>query len=272
MEKAYYLEKLEDELGIYIPGGDGYFRYALRHIVKPFTDGGTHQNQDLWRLHKLRLCRREGDAFQDIYDFPLTTAGEWECAFKIEGTPDFHGGFHGYEHMTSLDVQPEEESLFIRQESRIVLQGTRDEPVALHSKEYLFRDGMLTLKQNLKWERSVQINRAFLTMLPICRNAGDFLVTDTALYKGQEYDVSKEGHKTPLSSGCTESINEMTILGKQSGIRATVTASYGKRFFIQNTSAYNKFYFYYAKNEAVEKGEEWNTLSTFRFTYEVPKV
>jgi hypothetical protein len=243
----------------------------MRHIVKPFTDGGTHQNQDLWRLHKLMLCRRVGDGFENIYDFPLTTSGEWECAFKIEGTPDFHGGFHGYEHQNCFTVTPEANRLLMMQESRIVLQGTKDEPVAFHRKEYECKDGLLTVRQHLKWERAVHINRAFMTMLPIRRKEEDFLITDTALYKGEEYDISMKGHKTPLSPGCKEKIYEMTVLGKESGIIATVTSSFCETFSIQNTEAYNKVYFSFARDSHVAVGDEWDTVSTFRLSYRKPE-
>ena len=89
---SYAYENVGQELRIYLPGGDGWFQYTLRHIAKPFTDGGTYQNQDLWRLHNLYLCRKTSDGFERIYDFPLTTAGEWECAVKIEGTPHYLTG------------------------------------------------------------------------------------------------------------------------------------------------------------------------------------
>ena len=241
--KHYSYEEKEDEIGIYLPAGDGVFRYSLKHIVKPFADGGTHQNQDLWRLHKTHLFTRMGDDFLPVYDFPITNGGEWECAVRIVGTPDFHGGFHGYEKLLSTSFRPEEECLFFSQESRIVLQGTENEPVAFHRKEYEFRDGAVFLKQYLEWERSVEIDRAFLTMLPIRRMEGDFSITDTALWNGEEYDIAKEGHKTPISSGCKEKGTSLTVLGKKSGIRATVTSSLEKSLFVQNTAAYNKIYF-----------------------------
>lgn len=268
MEKGYYLEENENEMGIYIPGGEGYFRYSLRRIVKPFSDGGTHQNQDLWRLHKMYLCRKTQLGFERIYDFPITNSGEWECAFKIVGTPDFHGGFHGYEHQTFFSVKPEDRCLTISQDSRIVLQGTLAEPVAFHQKEYVFKEGVLTLKQRLVWEGDFMLDRAFMTMLPIRRREGDFLITDTALFRGKEYDVSCEGHKTPISSGCQKKTNEVTVFGKQSGITATVTTSFEKRFSIQNTKEYNKVYFYYAAQSPVSAGEEWNTITNYRFLYQ----
>ncbi|MBR2615983.1 MAG: hypothetical protein IKC69_04835 [Clostridia bacterium] len=269
-QNGYAWEVTAKDIGVYLPGGEGWFRYPLRRIVKPYTDGGTHQNQDLWRLHQVTLWNREGDGFSPIYPFPITNGGEWECAIRIEGTPDFHGGFHGYEHATSFEIFPEKDSFGAVQESVIYLQGTRDTRVATHRKEYLFSDGELVLKQRVVWEMACHVNRAFLTMLPIRRREGDFLINDTALYEGKEYDISAEGHKTPLSPGCKFDINEITTTGKQSGITATVRASYGKDFAIQNTSQYNKLYFCYARNYHTEVDEVWEAESLFRLQYQKP--
>jgi len=269
--ESYAYDKTENELHIFLPGGEGWFRYTLRHIVKPFTDGGTHQNQDLWRLHKLYLCQKTGSGFDRIYDFPITNNGEWECAFKITDTPDFHGGFHGYEHQTAFTVTPHAKRLEILQDSEIYLQGTRKDLVALHRKHYRFENGELVLTQRVDWKRSVHINRAFLPMLPIRRSEGDFLICDTAYDQGQELDISREGHKTSLSCGCNEVRQMLTVSGKQSGITASLTVERPRKCFIQNTAAYNKLYFYYAQDSQVPEGDVWDSTAYYRFTYKSPE-
>ena len=271
LKQNYSYAETEEGYEIYMPGGDGYFRYTLKHIVKPYTDGGTHQNQDLYRLHNLYLCRKTENGFENIYDFPLTTTGEWECAFKIEDTPDFHGGFHGYEHQKDFCVTPHEDSFEVTQSSEIYLQGTRDELVALHQKHYRFREGTLFLHQSLLWKRPVRINRAFLTMLPIRRLEGDFQITDTVLFRGETFDVSCAGHQTKVSSGSREIGSEITVLGRKSGILATVTSSPEKRVSIQNTPAYNKVYYYYTSDSEVKEGDLWEMDSTYRFEYTDPR-
>jgi len=268
--KNYAWEENEKEIGIYLPGGEGWFRYALRRITKPYIDGGTHQNQDLWRLHKTFLYQKEQEAFSPVYDFPVTNNGEWECAVKIEGTPDFHGGFHGYEKQIRFALTPEAEKISFWQESRILLQGTRDEPVAFHRKEYLFCDGKLSVKQYLEWERTFPIDRAFLAMLPIRRKEGAFLISDTACFQGEEYDVSREGHRTPVSSGSKLRGKEICMKGKESGIVATVTFSEEKPLFVQNTEAYNKVYFFYTQKSEAKKGDVWQTETKYSFGYKKP--
>lgn len=221
----------------------------------------------MWRLYELYLCRKTADGFEKIYDFPIANTGEWECAFKINGTPDFHGGFHGYEHFTAVSFLPGPDGAEFVQESEIYLQGTRRELVALHRKQYLFQQGVLRLNQSLAWQKELFVSRRYLAMLPIRRREGDFLITDTARYQGVDYDVSREGHQTILSPGCRENIGEITILGKHSGIKARVSVDFENCFFIQNTPAYNKLYFNYASDGQVKRGDCWETSACYAFSY-----
>lgn len=259
--------KNQDEIKVFMPGGEGYFCYSLLRIKKPFTDGGIRQNQDLYRLYRLYLYKKTESGFEKIYDFPVTNGGEWECAVRISGTPDFHGGYHGYEHLTDTQFTENEDSLEFIQNSDIFLQGTRDRRIATHKKHYTFRDGTLFLHQELKWEYDAHIDRAFLTMLPIRRLEGDFNITDTACFEGKLYDISREGHSTDISPENKMFGREVCVFGKKSGIRATVTVDTPKNLFIQNTPQYNKVYFFYTEDSDVKCGDVWTTNSTYRFEY-----
>lgn len=117
------------------------------------------------------------------------------------------------------------------------------------------------------WDRELPVHRAYLGMLPIRRRDGDFQITDTALFKGAEYDISQEGHTTLLSPGCNEKVKEMTVLGKELGITATLKVDYDNDFFIQNTPQYNKLYFNYAADVTTMAGEIWNSKSKYIFDY-----
>ncbi len=256
-----------DDIEIYMPGGDGYFRYHLKRIEKPFTDGGIHQNQNLFRLYRLYLYKKTADGFEKIYDFPITNGGEWECAVRITGTPDFHGGYHGYEHLTDTQIIENADSLGFIQNSNIYLQGTKDTCIATHSKHYTFRDGALHLHQKLCWHTDANIDRAFLTMLPIRRLEGDFQITDTARFEDTLYDISCEGHATEISAEHTKIGSEVCVFGKKSGIYATVSVDTPKRFFIQNTAQYNKVYYFYTEHSDVKNGDVWTVNSTYRFEY-----
>lgn len=262
----YAYHQTEDSIEIYMPAGSAYYKYTLKRFVKLFTDGGTHQNLDLWRLYELYLCKRVGDSFENIYDFRLVNNGEWECALKIHGTPDFHGGFHGYEHQTDISINPTPASFEFTQLSDIILQGTEDDVVATHKKHYLFADGQLTLTQTVEWKKSVTVNPAYMCMLPIRRKDNDFQITDTAIFENERYDVSEEGHDTPLSHFRND-IKKLTLLGKSSGIVATVSVDFDCEAYINNSSYYNKFYFNYLTDKETKVGECWNTVSVYKFDY-----
>lgn len=262
--KNYAYSATHDTIDIYMPSGDAYFKYSLRRLIIPYRDGGTRQNQDLWRLYELYLCKRVGDSFENIYNFPVCNKGEWECAIRIVGTPDFHGGYHGYEHQTGFDINPTPSYFEFTQYSDIIAQGTRYDVIATHKKHYLFKDGSLTLTQSVDWKKSVDIDRAYMTMLPIRRKDDDFQITDTALYERKEYDVSCEGHESLRS---VQNAKTVCIYGKTSGIYAQVTVDFDNNFSIQNTPAYNKFYFKYAWDRATAVGESWNTVAEYKFTY-----
>lgn len=269
--KNYAYNKKDDAFQVFLPGGDGYFKFTLKRLTIPYIDGKIYQNQDLWRLYQLYLCRKTENGFENIYDFPIANTGEWECAMKITGTPDFHGGFHGYEHFTKYSFSALDDRFEFVQESNIYLQGTRDDLVATHKKHYLFKDGALSIDQSLEWKKSVPVMRIYFAMLPIRRKEEDFQITDTALYNGECYDISEEGHTTPLSPGCELKVKEMTVCSKTSGITATLTVDYDNDFFIQNTPQYNKLYFNYAKDVQTKVGEVWKATSTYKFTYSTPR-
>ncbi len=253
--------RTDNSIEIFMPAGDGCFKFELRRIAIPYTDGGIRQNQDLWRLYELYLYDKEGE--NRIYDFPICNKGEWECAVRIKDKPDFHGGYHGYEHLTDFEFLPRADKIEFTQSSKIILQGTKNEVIADHKKHYLFEEGTLTLTQHLKWHKTLPVERSFITMLPIRRKDGDFQITDTVLMDGREYDVSMEGHGFPHDND----VKTATVYGKESGIRVSVTVDFDNLFFVQNTPAYNKFYFKNAYDRDIIAGEEWDTASVYLFDW-----
>ncbi len=255
------INKSDNSIEIFMPAGDGTFKFELKRIAIPYKDGGTRQNQDLWRLYELYLFDREGK--NKIYDFPICNKGEWELAVRIKDTPDFHGGYHGYEHFTDFGYSHDEDKFEFWQDSKIYLQGTRDTHIADHKKHYLFENGKLTLTQFVKWYKTLPVDRSFITMLPVRRKDGDFQITDTAVYNGREYDVSVEGHEVSH----IKNVQTAHIYGEASGIHMSVSVDFDNVFFVQNTPAYNKFYFKNAYDRDITAGEEWNTKSVYTFNW-----
>lgn len=295
MDNKIFIDILDNNINLFLKhkdaGENKYMRYSLTHIVKPFTDGGIMQNQDLWRILHLKAFEKTEDGFVQDLPYKLTTGGEWECALKIDGTPDCHGGFHGYEHLTKvsftadgkkypLDIERSftaEKAVFV-QESRIYKQGTVDELIALHTKEYIFENGAVKINQNIDWQQSLPVLRAYLCMLPVVRTHNykpdGILVTDSFQADGDDtvYDVSLEGHTTEYSTDkvLKQNVKKVKLWGKDSGLVCVVTADYDSlghdMFFVQNTAPFNKLYFtLVGANGAYQTkvGENWRYSSCF---------
>lgn len=295
MENKLYADIGKGYIDLYLSSPKGksnsFVKYRLLHIVKPYTDGGTMQNQDLWRLWELYTYEKNGDKLIQSLPYKVMSAGEWECAFKIFGTPDFHGGFHGYEHLTEVSVRADGEPLTLDvpekhwldrfeflQKSRIVRQGTRDETVAYHTKKYRFENGAVEIKQELCWECEADLQFAYMAMLPIRRTHNDKpdgeQISDRIMINDGPtvYDIEKEGHMTPISShkNLTGGVSYAKVWGESSGLVAEVTVSGTKTesetFMVQNNETYNKLYFSFAgagKGYKTNIGEKWNSKTKY---------
>lgn len=290
MKNQIRIEVGEDRIDLYMnnPKGqaDRYIRYQLAHLSKPFTDGGTRQNQDLWRLYEAYVYQKTADGMEQALPYPIVNHGEWEAAIQVKDTPDFHGGYHGYERLTRVEATADgklirlgeaqrfwAEDFTFLQESDLICQGTRDEVLARHIKKYQFSGGVLRLEQQVHWEKEAELTKAFMAMLPIRRTAdgtdSGLQLTDRVTVNGEPtvYDVSKIGHETPVSSGTgyVKDFCSAKIWGETSGITGEMRVEGvfpdSNQFMVQNTPAYNKLYFSYARDHQTKVGEDW-TLTT----------
>ena len=85
--------RASEKLMIYIPTFFGYIRYDVHYsVVKEI-------NCDCWRIEDFYHC---DDELNEIKC--LSAKGEWECAVRLEGRPDFSGGTaHGDEIFRDAD-------------------------------------------------------------------------------------------------------------------------------------------------------------------------
>ncbi|MBR1970399.1 MAG: hypothetical protein IKA17_08605 [Clostridia bacterium] len=290
-QRQMFVKTTKDNVLVYVSSpkaDDGcYVEYCLRHLVKPYTDGGTYQNQDLWRLYELYTYKEEENAIIKDKPYCIINWGEWECALEIKDTPDFHGGFHGYEHLTKIVTKLDGKDFDFEKEtdlteakkfefihySNIYRQGTKDELVAEHVKHYTFENGYLSLKQELVWHQKVTILFAYLAMLPIRRTsddtpAGEQLTDRVKIDKFDEiFDITKEGHNTKVSMQHEKELQNVSyakIWGEKSGFTAEMTINCDylptNTFAVQNADCYNKLYFSYAGGgvgHTVKIGEKW---------------
>lgn len=284
-----YLHSEEDRLNIYMHNekgnADNFMKYCLRHFKDDYRDGGTYQNQDVWRFYELYSHTKKGEGFESDFPYAIFNGGEWECAIKIDGTPDFHGGLHGYEHAKSVfakadgkDIELEKNyslwasELEFVQLSEIYRQGTRDEVMATHVKHYIFKDGKVNLHQEIVWKQDVNIILAYTTMMPIRRTSDDtptgeqisdsFMINDETTV----YDVSKENHDTGMSGlvDHKRDVKYVKIWGETSGVCGEVSVSgtifESNHFLVQKTKEYNKVYFSIAGDgvgHEFKEGNKW---------------
>lgn len=289
ISEKLFVKAFPDRYEIYMThpdAGEGKFmRYCLQHFRDPYTDGGTYQNRDLWRLYELYAYEKQGDTLVQSLPYDICNKGEWECALQIQDTPDFHGGFHGYEHAKSVTATVAEgeeawvEEFRFVQESEIYLQGTRDTRIALHIKDYCFRDGKVTLRQKLVFDRELTMLFSYMGMLPMKRTSDDTpngeQICDRLMVNedGTVYDVSKEGHKLPFSTGVgiIRDLRSARLWGESSGITARMDLEGvvfpDNCFKISNADCYNKFYYSHAGDGAGHRilpGDVWELVSIYQ--------
>ena len=291
----FFVDIKKDAVFLYIKNKKGkensYIKYCLLHLRKPF-DGGVYQNFDLWRFYEAFTYELIDGEFVKTLPYPIVSAGEWECALCICGTRDFHGGIHGYEHQkeffAEMDGAPVDidtpqsfwtDNFRFYQKSVIVKQGTLDEPVADHVKDYYFCDGGVTLKQDVKWLQDLEIAYAYLAMFPIRRTHDDTetgeVISDRAMtnLSDEVYDVGKLWHETPISpiKNAKSGVKWAKIWGSESGVTAEFTVLQNgvldsNLFFIQNNESYNKLYYSCAGNGKrfpVKVGDDWHFEDRF---------
>ncbi|ANQ21446.1 hypothetical protein BA893_07095 [Vibrio natriegens] len=261
---------------------DRYLEYNLKHIEDPSI------NADLWRLYELYESENTSSiapySFSRVNDGkPIANAGEWEAAIREVGAGDFIGGYHGDELLNSVTLTingvevPLDESQYVADSftfSQVsdMYSWHTGEIVATHVKEYNFSQSGFILKQKIEWKESIELSRAYLSMLPVKRkidSTSGFQVTDTAWYwpSGYVQDVSESGF--PVS--VTNTDDEVWLEGAESRFRAELKMTEhpqlpGYNVFVVNSDAYNKIYFDISKQYTTRVGEVWETSTNYNLT------
>ena len=282
-----YLQTDGDHIYLYMNHEKGkensYLRYDLHHCVVPY-EGGIYQNMNQWRLYELYAYElRDGELVQTL-PYMLINGGEWECAIQIKDTRDFHGGIHGYEHYKKVSAKINGEDFSFpgtpfegwvdtfefEQESIIIQQETENTPAAKHLKQYLFKDGKISLHQEVEWLYDCMLVNQFLTMYPIRRTSDDTpngeQISDRLIFGGDPvaYDIGPEGH---TNGKARTGITHAKIWGEELGLYSEVTVDYDQQptdiFFVRNDATYNKMYFSTARDRDVKKGDVFEMNTTF---------
>ncbi len=254
-----------EALHIYIPAEKGYIDHTLGHTV------WEKANADIWRLSIAFAC---DDNLSE--PFAVTVGGEWDMALRLEGRPDFIGGYaHGDEHFTEIkfivdgkerDVREftnatEIESLRIIEDSIGYDPLDSVTPAIQHHKEYTASFDGIRLDQKVKWLGDFPLNYCYLAMMPPAKAYTDSFYTN--LTDPCKLDLSK----SPTVNGATSA----TVYGKESGLYFTMTINeytvFGKgRLRIRDNAggSYNKMYFDFTSSGQVKKGDVWNTFTHYK--------
>lgn len=257
----------------WLPTVKGTLEYNFTRSNRPFT-GSLYENDDCWRLVEVWVCN---DNMVRTKQYSSITKGEIECAIRVEGAQDFVGGFHGYEKQLSSYIlvdgvqfqlgqtwEKNAQRIEFVQMSNLLRHGTEKEVLATHLKHYKINTEGIRLKQEVVWKQSVQLNSAYLGMMPIRRTSDStptgeqvtnkFMANDDYLIN----DVSAIGHQFNNFRQATEG----TVWGETSGISAkmsVISTSGDGYMFCQNTADYNKLYFAFVESGYMtEIDEKWN--------------
>ncbi len=259
-----------------------YTVHHFEHIVS------KADNADLYRIRTSHGAELVGGEVCYLFNGDeMVGGGEWECAIKEVGTVDCIGGFHGDEILTSVRLEVDGRELELGKPERIVCREIRftqcsvlnscdrpEETVALHTKHYTVTADGIALEQWVEWSKAVQLECAYLCMLPIQRQAGGVSLFDRAMaldgkHRGKICDVSSERSKTVLSR-LNRGTTRVKAWGDQSGAEVFVEHMTSPQlprsaFFLRIRPWDNKCYFMNCKRHKTAVGERWHSHSLYCF-------
>lgn len=202
----------------------------------------------------------------------LNRQSEWECALSVNNSGFLGGYIHGYESdpeihvfLDNVEVQQADiprttpfDVLRIVTTSNIYYDGA---VLCHHGKEYVFKDGMLTVKQSLQWLQNVTINNCFLAMLPPLKTVAskyyyDGSFAQTAFPTTADYTI-----ELPEMRECYVYGDGVTL---RAGRRRYPNVSQRRTPYVtDHNTNYNKFYFPACQNTPVTNGDVWTSVSYF---------
>lgn len=271
MYETMTASEMTEKCAVFVPSPSGYVRYDFVHSV------AAARNCDVWRMYKAFAV---DDNLRN--ETELTTAGEWECAVRLHGAPDFSGGSaHGDEvvdsilflldgvlvDITSIDSLTEFDAFTAVQVSTLYDPNDNETEIAKHGSEHVFTSDGLQVNQTVTWSRAEALDSCYLAMLPASKAVTNRVFTDKD-YVSSVADgtivTAKDAHKATLYD-TTDGVVMTFSIGEYP---KTPSAADGSRdFFLltDNTAdqsgPYNKCYFVITTdttgNVTVAQGDEW---------------
>ena len=267
----YSKEKTDDSgiesLKVFLPSGEGYINH---NIVHSFSD---KSKCDTWRLSTVYFC---DEAFHRVK--PLTRSGaEWEMALKLEGRPDFIGGYaHGDEVFESIkvtvdgcEVALDDLSVPTKFDSlSFEVFSTGYDPidsateVLLHYKKITVEGLSVKVEQRVEWLGDYALGRSYMAMMPPLKAVTDRYYTDAD-------PIKKPVKLAEDISGCGS--DAISLCGESGFTFEMKVEKYladrekGNSFLITDNGGvpYNKMYFPLHHCGSVKKGERWETCTVY---------
>ena len=271
----YSNEKCDDSgieaLKLYLPTKDGYVNHNIVHSVMKST------NCDIWRLSAVYFCN---NAFEPIR--PLTRSGaEWEMALKIDGRPDFIGGYaHGDEVFQNVKLTIDGEECEITEISapksfnELIFEvwSVGYDPndsiteALLHYKKFIVNESGVKVEQSVEWLEDFELGNSYMAMMPPLKCETDFYFDDN--------DTAIKEIPTIVSIAKTCNAKALYLLGNAGfkfGLCAVkyLSGENGENTYLVSDNGgvpYNKLYFVLQHKGFVNEGDVWKTVT--RYTIE----
>ena len=261
------IDNSSERLEIFLRNNNGYIKYNFAHFIADSANANT------WNIYNAVYCN---DKFQEIQE--LTTSGEWECAVKLSGNPDFSGGItHGDELMDSISIfvdgkeidvdtltsLTQFKNLTIIESSEMYNPSEPSNLMAEHGREYIFTE-KLVINQILKWKISgVQLTNSYLAMFPASKSS------TSKIYTNKNYEVED----IETAYGQYTGVTSVTTYGDKLNAKFTIN-KYDTRFpdtFLLTDNgggSYNKQYFIASNNTSwLKENEVWKAQVIYELNY-----
>ena len=257
------LDSSTEQIYIDIPVCGEHIRYMMGHCVN------NSINSDVWRLMYIYHIASDGTATA------ITRRGEFECALKLNGRPDFAGGVvHGdevedtfYIICDGISITDPEDLDGYYDEVKIVRTSDLYDPsdnttiIANHGVEYIFAD-KLKINQSVKWTGEYPLDTCYLAMFPVLKTYSGKRYDDTS-YSVVDNPASDYGINIPGAKSVTEFGNDFIVNmsierypeGLPGGDKARVTDNSG--------IDYNKIYFFVCSSGTTSLNELWLSTTVY---------
>jgi hypothetical protein len=235
-----------------------YGYYAKFDIIN-YKDLSSGIYADLYRIANGQLYKYSENNVMVSQNLSLLENGESECTYKIEGSSDFIGGFHGDETIISVDFYQSGlkindlssvititpcESFYYAQKSNMHQVDDPDHTIqAIHDKITKITNGGYTTFNRLIWQESVNVIKYYHGISSISKNAAtevhnDYIESHVFTGNNNEDNLERIGAREYYGHN---NINNLSSFATSKLIRPS-TEDEGCDMFVWDRSQDSKYY------------------------------